>query len=294
MKKKEFDKNIKIISLANKELQGLNLKSILYTPIPYRIPVAFADSTNSADDTKKYIKENYSKEEQENLKYNDKINTAFFNELSKLNKPSEKEAAELAKKYSSKLKAVKYKAPDDLRNITTDDNIDTIKGYFVIDSNALINKNGELLIEFLNSVSKLEIPPTHLTVVVPPNSSSLKDFLQIAKPIWRKGNIFLIALTNFLLSVLFLIGPLPGRWTCRSIKPGKRYWPFKSITLSPFKLSLDNSFILPSTSKIFQPVSGVISLWPFNKIKFVKTIDFIIKNYYTLKVYKLNNSNTHH
>lgn len=150
MKKKEFDKNIKIISLANNELQGLNLKSILYTPIPYRIPVAFADPTNSADDTKKYIKENYSKEEQENLKYNDKINTAFFNELSKLNKPSEKEAAELAKKYSSKLKAIKYKAPDDLRNITTDDNIDTMKGYFVIDSNALINKNGELLIEFLN------------------------------------------------------------------------------------------------------------------------------------------------
>ena len=56
MKKIDFDKNIKIYSIANNHYQGLSLKSILYTPIPYRIPVAFADATNSIDDTEKYIK----------------------------------------------------------------------------------------------------------------------------------------------------------------------------------------------------------------------------------------------
>ena len=85
MKKSDFDKNIKIYSIASNHYQGLGLKSILYTPIPYRIPVAFADTANSADDTEKYIKETYSKKEQEALAYNDKINTEFWNEL--LNNP---------------------------------------------------------------------------------------------------------------------------------------------------------------------------------------------------------------
>ena len=78
MKKSDFDKNIKIYSIASNHYQGLGLKSILYTPIPYRIPVAFADTANSADDTEKYIKEAYSKEEQKALAYNDKINTEIL------------------------------------------------------------------------------------------------------------------------------------------------------------------------------------------------------------------------
>ena len=150
MKKVDFDKNIKIYSIANNHYQGLSLKSILYTPIPYRIPVAFADATNSIDDTEKYIKDTYSKEEQETIAYNNKINTEFWNELLKLKNPSEKETINLSKKYQDKLNNFKYTAPDELRNITPNDNIDKMTGYFVIDSNALINKNGELLIEFLN------------------------------------------------------------------------------------------------------------------------------------------------
>ena len=148
MKKVDFDKNIKIYSIANNHYQGLSLKSILYTPIPYRIPVAFADATNSIDDTEKYIKDTYSKEEQEDIAYNNKINTEFWNELLKLKNPSEKETINLSKKYQDKLNNFKYTAPDELRNITPNDNIDKMTGYFVIDSNALINKNGELLIEF--------------------------------------------------------------------------------------------------------------------------------------------------
>ena len=150
MKKIDFDKNIKIYSIANNHYQGLSLKSILYTPIPYRIPVAFADATNSIDDTEKYIKDTYSKEEQEAIAYNNKINTEFWNELLKLKNPSEKETINLSKIYQEKLNNFKYTAPDELRNITPNDNIDKMTGYFVIDSNALINKNGELLIEFLN------------------------------------------------------------------------------------------------------------------------------------------------
>ena len=103
MKKVDFDKNIKIYSIANNHYQGLILKSILYTPIPYRIPVAFADATNSIDDTEKYIKDTYSKEEQEAIAYNNKINTEFWNELLKLKNPSEKETINLSKKYQGKL-----------------------------------------------------------------------------------------------------------------------------------------------------------------------------------------------
>lgn len=150
MKKSDFDKNIKIYSIASNHYQGLSLKSILYTPIPYRIPVAFAETENSADDTEKYIKETYSKEEQEALAYNDRINTEFWNKLLKLKNASEEETVALSKKYQAKLNSFKYTAPDELRNITTNDNINNLTGYFVIDSNALINKNGELLIEFLN------------------------------------------------------------------------------------------------------------------------------------------------
>ena len=51
MKKSDFDKNIKIYSIASNHYQGLSLKSILYTPIPYIIPVAFAETENSVDDT---------------------------------------------------------------------------------------------------------------------------------------------------------------------------------------------------------------------------------------------------
>ena len=55
MKKTDFDKEIKIITLSDGKILGLELKSILYTPNKYRIPVALADRANSADDTDKYI-----------------------------------------------------------------------------------------------------------------------------------------------------------------------------------------------------------------------------------------------
>lgn len=148
MKKEDFDKTIKIHSIS--VYQGLSLKSILFTPIPYRIPVAFADASNSADDTEKYIKETYSKEEQEAIKYNDKLNSDFWKELTKLKDASEEDAYNLAKKYRVKLKDIEYKAPDELRSITINDDLDKLSGYFVIDSNALINTKEGLLIEFLN------------------------------------------------------------------------------------------------------------------------------------------------
>lgn len=150
MKKSDFDKNIKIYSIASNEVQELSLKSILYTPIAYRIPVSFADKDNSADDTEKYIKDTYSKEEQETIKFNSKLNSKFWSELLKIKDLTEEKTTELSKKYNSKFKDIDYTAPKALRNITISDNIDNITGYFVIDSNALINKNGELLIEFLN------------------------------------------------------------------------------------------------------------------------------------------------
>lgn len=150
MKKEDFDKNIKIYFFESNRSQALELQSILYTPIPYRIPVSFADTINSANDTEKYIKENYSKEEQEALKHNEKINNQFLKELLKFKKPSDDDAFTLAKKYHGKLKKIKYKAPDTLRNITTNDDLDKMAGYFVIDANALINTNEELLTEFLN------------------------------------------------------------------------------------------------------------------------------------------------
>ena len=57
MKRTDFNKEIKITSLIDGKLLGLELKSILYTPNKYRIPVAFSDRVNSADDTEKYISE---------------------------------------------------------------------------------------------------------------------------------------------------------------------------------------------------------------------------------------------
>lgn len=150
MKKTDFDKEIKIITLADGKLLGLELKSILYTPNKYRIPVAFADRANSADDTDKYISENYSKEDQEKLKHNDAITNEFLAEVSKLLSDSESEIQKLVKKYKAKLLDVDYKAPDNLRCITTDDDIENLSGYFVIDSNAIIDSNGKLLASFLN------------------------------------------------------------------------------------------------------------------------------------------------
>ena len=150
MKKIDFDKEIKIITLADGKLLGLELKSILYTPNKYRIPVAFADRANSADDTDKYISENYSKEDQEKLKHNDAITNEFLAEVSKLLSDSESEIQKLVKKYKAKLLDVDYKAPDNLRCITTDDDIENLSGYFVIDSNAIIDSNGKLLASFLN------------------------------------------------------------------------------------------------------------------------------------------------
>ena len=89
MKRTDFNKEIKITSLIDGKLLGLELKSILYTPNKYRIPVAFSDRVNSADDTEKYISENYSKEDQEKLKHNEEIYNEFLAKVIELNSDDE-------------------------------------------------------------------------------------------------------------------------------------------------------------------------------------------------------------
>lgn len=150
MKNTDFDREIKITPLANNDILAFELKSILYTPSKYRIPVSFADTVSSADDTEKYIIENYSKEDREKLKHNEIINNKFLAELSTLNLDSEHEVNELAKKYNTQLFDVDYKAPDKLRCLNISDDIENMKGYFVIDSNAIIGSNGESISSFLN------------------------------------------------------------------------------------------------------------------------------------------------
>ena len=148
MKKTDFNKEIKVTTLTNDNILAMELKSILYTPNKYRIPVAFADTSNSADDTDKYIKENYTKDEQEKLKYNEAIDNEFLSKIIKLN--SEDEIIQLANEYKKKLSAVDYTPPSKLRCINAQDNINNLKGYFVIDENAIVDINGQLLTEFLN------------------------------------------------------------------------------------------------------------------------------------------------
>lgn len=150
MKKEDFDKNIQIYLLSHNEILVLTLHSILYTPIPYRIPVSFAETQNSADDTEKYIKENYSIEEQKILKHNHEIDSQFFKEYLKLSNPSEDEINTLANKYKDKLKEINYTPPNTLRSFTIKDTVNKMNGYCVIDANALIGNNGDLLVEFLN------------------------------------------------------------------------------------------------------------------------------------------------
>ena len=148
MKKTDFNKEIKVTTLTNDNILAMELKSILYTPNKYRIPVAFADTSNSADDTDKYIKENYTKDEQEKLKYNEAIDNEFLSKIIKLN--SEDEIIQLANEYKKKLSAVDYTPPSELRCINTNDDINNLKGYFVIDENAIIDIHGQPLTEFLN------------------------------------------------------------------------------------------------------------------------------------------------
>ena len=150
MKRTDFNKEIQIISLAKDKLLGLELKSILYTPNKYRIPVAFADRSNSADDTEKYISENYSKENQEKLKHNETINDEFLAKVVELSSGSEEEICKLAKEYKAKLFDIDYKAPDELRCLTPDDDIKNLSGYLVIDSNAILDFGGETIADFLN------------------------------------------------------------------------------------------------------------------------------------------------
>lgn len=148
MKKSDFNKEIKVTTLTNDNILAMELKSILYTPNKYRIPVAFVDTSNSADDTDKYIMENYTKDEQEKLKYNEAIDNEFLSKIKNLN--SENEIIQLANEYKKKLLDVDYIPPSELRCINTNDDINNLKGYFVIDENAIIDINGQSLTEFLN------------------------------------------------------------------------------------------------------------------------------------------------
>lgn len=148
MKRTDFNKKIKITSLIDGKLLGLELKSILYTPNKYRIPVAFSDRVNSADDTEKYIFENYSKEDQEKLKHNEEIDNEFLAKVIELN--SDDEIKKLTKEYKTKCFDVDYKAPNALRCLTTDDDIENLSGYLVIDSNAILDFGGETIADFLN------------------------------------------------------------------------------------------------------------------------------------------------
>ena len=150
MKKTDFDKKIKIIDADEKKVLMLNYTSILYTPNQYIIPVLFADNGNSIDDTKRYIKENYTKEQQEKLKHNDKINSELLATLVKETPKTEEDIQQLVKKYSKEYLKVNYSAPTELRALTLNDDIETMTGYFVIDANAFIGDTGDLLCEFLN------------------------------------------------------------------------------------------------------------------------------------------------
>ncbi|MFQ6943393.1 MAG: hypothetical protein ACLRTR_03045 [Clostridia bacterium] len=106
MKKSDFNKEIKVTTLTNDNILAMELKSILYTTNKYRIPVAFVDTSNSADDTDKYIMENYTKDEQEKLKYNEAIDNEFLSKIKNLN--SENEIIQLANEYKKKLLDVDY------------------------------------------------------------------------------------------------------------------------------------------------------------------------------------------
>lgn len=150
MKKTDFDKKIKIIDADEKKVLMLNYTSILYTTNQYIIPVLFADNGNSIDDTKRYIKENYTKEQQEKLKHNDKINSELLATLVKETPKTEEDIQQLVKKYSKEYLKVNYSAPTELRTLTLNDDIETMTGYFVIDANAFIGDTGDLLCEFLN------------------------------------------------------------------------------------------------------------------------------------------------
>lgn len=107
--KTDFNKEIKVTTLTNDNILAMELKSILYTPNKYRIPVAFVDTSNSADDTDKYIMENYTKDEQEKLKYNEAIDNEFLSKIKNLN--SENEIIQLANEYKKKLLDVDYYPP---------------------------------------------------------------------------------------------------------------------------------------------------------------------------------------
>ncbi len=146
----KFNKEIKITTLSPDNLFGIELQSILYTPIKYRVPVPFIDTANSVNDTEKYILENYSQEEQEKIKYNTTLINEFLSEIFNSDSTSSNDIEEIAKKYMAKQENIDYKPPERLRILDVSDNLDNIDGYLVIDSNVLIDYNCSLLCNFLN------------------------------------------------------------------------------------------------------------------------------------------------
>lgn len=68
MKNTDFDKKIKITPLSNNDILAFELKSILYTPHQYRIPLHLLIQQIPIDDTEKYIAENYTIEESRKIK----------------------------------------------------------------------------------------------------------------------------------------------------------------------------------------------------------------------------------
>ena len=149
MNKETFNKKIKITILSSAHYEGFSYNSILYTPIKYRIPVDFADTSNSIDDTDKYIKENYTKEQQQIIKNNSKTNTNFLNELMRM-KITDESVQKLVEKYEKNFIPFEYTPPDTLRNLNVSDNIKDLNGYLVLDANAILTPIGETLVEFLN------------------------------------------------------------------------------------------------------------------------------------------------
>ena len=149
MNKETFNKKIEITILSSAHYEGFSYNSILYTPIKYRIPVDFADTSNSIDDTDKYIKENYTKEQQQIIKNNSKTNTNFLNELMRI-KITDESVQKLVEKYEKNFIPFEYTPPDTLRNLNVSDNIKDLNGYLVLDANAILTPIGETLVEFLN------------------------------------------------------------------------------------------------------------------------------------------------
>ena len=157
MKKKNFDKTIKVYSNNNSTTMAIDHMSILYTSIPYRIPAS--SNPKSIDETDKYYKENCSKEDNKTIMENDDqlfnikqqfLNKYIENEIA----PNEKiknETDNLMKNFISKIIDTHNIEPPHLRNLIKKDISSKLTGYLVIDYIWKYDNDYTLFINFLNT-----------------------------------------------------------------------------------------------------------------------------------------------